>query len=95
MRDRKIPEAKLPHLQVDSFLGGGVPEEAVLWSKAGQNSWTGDERASWFKHDLIRMELAGRAPIILCLMTQRRGICEKYPIVSSEIGKLFCERQLS
>lgn len=94
LRDRQSPEAALPHFQVETFLGGGVPREATLWSKAGQNSWTGDARASWFKHDLIRVELAGRAPVILCLMTQGKGLCEDHPAVFPEIGRLFCERLL-
>lgn len=93
-RDRKSPEAQLPHFQVEKFLGGGMPDTARIWSKAGQNSWTGDENASWFKHDLIRVEFAGNAPIIICLMTQGKGLCEDHPTAFPEIGKLFCERLL-
>src|SRR5690606_28832670 len=63
LRDRNSAEAKLPHFQVDTFLGGGIPAEARLWSKAGQNSWTGAERASYYKHDLIRVDLPGAAPV--------------------------------
>ncbi|PTE23341.1 hypothetical protein C5F48_02445 [Cereibacter changlensis JA139] len=94
LRDRDSAEAKLPHFQVETFLGGGMPVAARLWSKAGQNSWTGDERASYYKHDLIRVEMPGAAPVGLCLMTQGKGLCEDHPIVFPEIGALFAERLL-
>lgn len=94
LRDRKSAEAKMPHFQVDKFLGGGMPLEAKIWSKAGQNSWTGDERASYYKHDLIRVEMPGSAPVGLCLMTQGKGICEDNPGVFPEIGALLSERLL-
>lgn len=94
LRDRDSAEAKLPHFQVETFLGGGMPAAARLWSKAGQNSWTGDERASYYKHDLIRAEMPGAAPIGLCLMTQGRALCEDHPNVFPEIGTLFAERLL-
>lgn len=91
LRDRDSAEAKQPHFQVADFLGGGVPAEARIWSKAGQNSWTGDPRASYYKHDLIRIALPGKAPIILCLMTQGKGICEDHPKILPEMGTLFCD----
>lgn len=95
LRDRDSAEAKLPHFQVDTFLGGGVPAAARLWSKAGQNSWTGAERASYYKHDLIRVALPGASPVVLCLMTQGKEICEDHPAVFPEIGRLFCDRLLA
>ena len=95
LRDRASAEARMPHFQVDTFLGGGVPAAATLWSKAGQNSWTGAERASYYKHDLIRVALPGAAPVILCLMTQGKEICEDHPEVFPEIGRLFCDRLLA
>lgn len=91
LRDRESSEAKQPHFQVNDFLGGGVPAEACIWSKAGQNSWTGDPRASYYKHDLIRIAAPGKAAIIVCLMTQGKGICEDYPKVFPEIGKVLCD----
>lgn len=94
LRDRSSAEAELPHFQVKTYLGGGTPAEATLWSKAGKNSWTGDDMASYYKHDLIRIALPGKAPVILCLMTQGKGICEDHPTVFPEIGKLFCDRLL-
>lgn len=94
LRDRTSAQAALPHFQVDRFLGGGVPPQATLWSKAGQNGWTGDERASYYKHDLIRVELPGSAPVVLCLMTQGKGLCEDHPDVFPEIGEFLCDRLL-
>ena len=91
LRDRNSAEAKQPHFQVKDFLGGGVPAEARIWSKAGKNSWTGDPHASYFKHDLIRIALPGKAPVIICLMTQGKGICEDHPEVLREMGKIFCD----
>jgi beta-lactamase class A len=95
LRDRASMEAKQPHFQVAEFLGGGVPANARLWSKAGQNSWTGDPRASYYKHDLIRVAVEGKAPIIVCLMTQGKGICEDYPNVVPEMGTIFCDTLLN
>lgn len=91
LRDRDSDEAKQPHFQVADFLGGGVPADARIWSKAGQNSWTGDPRASYYKHDLIRIAMPGKAPVIICLMTQGKGICEDHPKTLPEMGKIFCE----
>jgi len=94
LRDRQSDEARKPHFQVADFLGGGVPADAVIWSKAGRNSWTGDPRASYFKHDLIRIVVPGKAPIILCLMTQGKEVCEDDPKVFPEIGRICCEALL-
>lgn len=94
LRDRQSDEARKPHFQVADFLGGGVPADAAIWSKAGRNSWTGDPRASYFKHDLIRIVVPGKAPIILCLMTQGKEVCEDDPKVFPEIGRICCEALL-
>jgi beta-lactamase class A len=91
LRDRESMEARQPHFQVNDFLGGGVPAEADIWSKAGKNSWTGDPRASYYKHDLIRIAAPGKPAIIVCLMTQGKGICEDHPKVFPEMGKIFYE----
>ncbi|MFC5736694.1 serine hydrolase [Sinirhodobacter huangdaonensis] len=94
LRDRTSEKAASPHFQVSEYLGGGMPDEATLWSKAGRNSWTGDPRASYYKHDLIRVALPGQAPLILCLMTQGKEICEDRPEVFPQIGALFASRLL-
>lgn len=95
LRDRNSPEAKLPHFQVEDFLGGGAPPEARIWSKAGRNSWTGDLRASYYKHDLIRIALPEKAPVIISLMTQGKGICEDYPKALPDMGAKFCDALLA
>lgn len=91
LRDRCSAEAELPQFQVETYLGGGVPAEATLWSKAGRTVWTGDTHASFYKHDLIRVAMPGCAPMILCLMTQGREIAEAAPEVFPDIGRIFCE----
>lgn len=93
-RDRRGEDASRPTFQVAHYLGGGMPDDATLWSKAGQNGWTGDARASYFKHDLIRVERPGAAAVTLCLMTQGKGVCEDHPLVFPEIGALCAERLL-
>lgn len=94
LRDRASAEAAQPHFQVAGFLGGGVPAAARIWSKAGKNSWTGDPRASYYKHDLIRIAAPGKAPVIVCLMTQGKGICEDCPDAMADMGRIFYETLL-
>lgn len=94
LRDRTSAEASQPHFQVTGFLGGGVPAGARIWSKAGKNSWTGDPRASYYKHDLIRIAVPGKAPVIICLMTQGKGICEDHADAMAGMGRIFYETLL-
>jgi hypothetical protein len=51
-----------PENQVTGFLGGGLPLEAQLWSKAG---WT-----SKVRHDAIYVELPKRSPYLLVVFTE-------------------------
>ncbi|QWK81665.1 serine hydrolase [Ochrobactrum sp. BTU1] len=95
LRDRSSAEAKQPHFQVEEFLGGGIPADAQIWSKAGKNTWTGDPNASYYKHDLIRVAIPGSAPVIVCLMTQGKEICEEFPEAFPAIGKLMFETLLN
>ncbi len=66
--------------QVTDFLGGGLPQEAQLWSKAG---WTNDVR-----HDAAYIELPNRQPYLSVVFTegkansQNKGIL---PFVSQQI----------
>lgn len=46
-----------PENQVQGFLGGGLPGEAKLWSKAGLTSWV--------RHDAAYIELPGKCPFSL------------------------------
>ena len=94
LRDRQSDKARLPHFQVQEYLGGGVPEAATIWSKAGRKSWTGDPRASYYKHDLIRIALPGTAPVLLSLMTQGKELCEDRPEAFPEIARILCGQLL-
>lgn len=51
-----------PDNQVDGFLGGGLPLEARLWSKAG---WMSQAR-----HDAAYVELEGQAPMLLVVFSE-------------------------
>ncbi|MEY8839012.1 serine hydrolase [Cribrihabitans sp. XS_ASV171] len=90
-RERSGPMSEDPHYQVDDFLGGGIPKDVPIWSKAGKNSWTGDAHASYFKHDVIRFHVPGRNPIILVLMTQGKTVCDDKPEIFPQIGRLIFE----
>lgn len=87
LRDRNSPEAALPHFQVSEFLGGQLPDDLRIWSKAGHNLWTGDAKASWFKHDMIRVEGEGLAPMTFVLMTQGKRIADEVPDAFPRIGR--------
>ena len=48
--------------QVNGFLGGGLPPESHIWSKAG---WTSQTR-----HDAAYVELPNRQPYLLIVFTE-------------------------
>src|SRR5690606_12304337 len=52
------------HAQIRSFLGGGLPEAATLYSKAGWNGWTGDPLSSYNRHDAVYVEMADDSPSV-------------------------------
>jgi hypothetical protein len=54
-----------PLNQVDGFLGGGLPEGARLWSKAG---WMSQAR-----HDAAYIEVDGQAPVVLVAFSEGRA----------------------
>ncbi len=51
-----------PENQVTGFLGGGLPLEARLWSKAGLTSQV--------RHDAAYIELPGKPPYLLVVFTE-------------------------
>ena len=53
-----------PENQVDGFLGGGLPPQARLWSKAG---WMSQAR-----HDAAYIELEGQQPMLLVVFSEGR-----------------------
>lgn len=83
------PQAAAPEYQLCDYLGGEMPEGVSVWSKAGHNLWTGDPKASWFKHDMIRLAREGVAPLTLVVMTQGRDLAETYPQAFPAMGRLI------
>ncbi len=57
-----LERAADPENQVDGFLGGGLPSEARLWSKAG---WMSQAR-----HDAAYVEAEGFAPMLLVVFSE-------------------------
>ncbi|MEG5159206.1 serine hydrolase [Microcoleus sp. AT3-A2] len=51
-----------PENQVTGFLGGGLPESAKLWSKAGLTSQV--------RHDAAYIEISGLRPYLLVVFTE-------------------------
>jgi beta-lactamase class A len=51
--------------QVIGFLGGGLPQDAQLWSKAG---WT-----SQVRHDAAYIELPSQSPYLLVVFTEGKA----------------------
>ncbi|MFD2175798.1 serine hydrolase [Rhodobacter lacus] len=86
-RDPRDPEAANPNFQLSEYLGGHLPAGVRIWSKAGHNLWTGDPKASWFKHDMIRLEAPGQKPVIFVLMTQGERLASTVPDAFPRIGR--------
>lgn len=59
-----------PHAQLLAFLGEGMPEGARIWSKAGWTGWTGDELASYRRHDALHAVLPGGEAFTLVVFSQ-------------------------
>ena len=57
-----IPPVSGDENQVNGFLGGGLPPESQIWSKAG---WT-----SQVRHDAAYIELPDRQPYLLVALTE-------------------------
>ncbi len=71
-----------PENQVTGFLGGGLPESAQLWSKAG---WTGQVR-----HDAAYIELPGLLPYLLIVFIEGKANSnneEILPFISQQFVK--------
>ena len=74
---------------LQSTSGACCPPGVTIHSKAGHNLWTGDPKASYFKHDMIRVQAEGQPPLTLVLMTQGKTICADRPEVFPEIGRML------
>jgi len=69
-----------PENQLTGFLGGGLPQDAQLWSKAG---WT-----SQVRHDAAYIELPNQRPYLLVVFTEGRAHSQNQailPFVSNQI----------
>jgi hypothetical protein len=86
------PDAANPAYQLSDYLGGQLPPDVSVWSKAGHNLWTGDARTSWFKHDMIRIDANDRRPLIIVAMTQGQPLAEANPQLLPRLGRLIWDR---
>ncbi|HLP90742.1 MAG TPA: serine hydrolase [Nostocaceae cyanobacterium] len=82
---RSLNKADLPQDveedQVTGFLGGGLPENAQIWSKAG---WTSQTR-----HDAAYIEIPDQRPYILVVFTEGKDAAknrEILPFVSGQVA---------
>ncbi|MEH1850632.1 MAG: serine hydrolase [Nostoc sp.] len=68
--------------QVTGFLGGGLPENAQIWSKAG---WT-----SQVRHDAAYIELPEQRPYVLVVFTEGKAQAKSQAILPF-VSKLVAE----
>ena len=92
-RDPAGPDGADPAYQLAEYLGSDLPDGAEVWSKAGHNLWTGDPRTSWFKHDMIRIALPGRTPVIAVVMTEGEGLARDANLLPG-LGRQLCNALL-
>jgi hypothetical protein len=72
-----------PDNQVTGFLGGGLPQTAQVWSKAGLTSWV--------RHDAAYIELPERYPYLLVVYTEGKTAStneELLPFISAKIAEV-------
>lgn len=93
-RDPRGVDAADPHYQLAGYLGGDLPPEVQVWSKAGHNLWTGDPRTSWFKHDMIRMTAPGRRPLVAVVMTEGEAMAKDDTLLPA-LGRMIWGRVAS
>jgi beta-lactamase class A len=63
-----------PRAQVLGYFGEGLPERSRLWSKAGSTTWTGDNAASYRRHDAAYVELSNGDAFTLIVFTEGKEI---------------------
>ncbi|MFM1799421.1 MAG: hypothetical protein RLZZ117_1699 [Cyanobacteriota bacterium] len=73
-----------PENQVDGFLGAGLPEGALLWSKAG---WMSQAR-----HDAAYMEADGMAPCLLVAFSEGKRCAADATLLPEICRRLMQER---
>ncbi|MGF1990867.1 MAG: serine hydrolase [Nostoc sp. ZfuVER08] len=68
--------------QITGFLGGGLPKDAQIWSKAG---WT-----SQVRHDAAYIELTNQRPYLLVVLTEGKAQAKNREILPF-VSKLVVE----
>lgn len=68
--------------QVTGFLGGALPQEAQIWSKAG---WT-----SQVRHDAAYIEIPDKRPYLLVVFTEGKAHAKSRDILPF-VSKQFAE----
>ncbi|MBE9190860.1 serine hydrolase [Gloeocapsopsis crepidinum LEGE 06123] len=79
-RDLKELATDLEENQVTGFLGGGLPDDAQLWSKAG---WTTQVR-----NDAAYVEIPGKQPYLLVVFVEGRAHSQNHqllPFISQQV----------
>lgn len=71
--------------QARGFLGEGMPETTLLWSKAGHTSWT--------RHDLVYAETASGKSFVACVMTDSHWSADDRTFFP-DVGRLIHEAVL-
>jgi hypothetical protein len=75
-----------PENQVTGFIGGGLPLDAQVWSKAG---WT-----STVRHDAAYIELPNKHPYLLVVFTEGKQASQSeavIPFISAKIAEVMPE----
>lgn len=75
-----------PENQVTGFLGGGLPLEAKLWSKAGLTSQV--------RHDAAYIELPDRRPFLLIVFTEGKAQSKNekiLPFICQQVSNAMTE----
>lgn len=88
-RNPRGPDAQDPSYQLSEYLGGSLPEDVEVWSKAGHNLWTGDPATSWFKHDMIRIAARGRKPLVAVVMTEGEALARCSAQLLPALGRMI------
>jgi len=81
-RDLQNLPADVEEDQVTGFLGGGLPKDAQIWSKAG---WT-----SQVRHDVAYIELPNQRPYLLVVFTEGKAQAKNRDILPF-VSKLVVE----
>lgn len=79
--------AALPSSQIPGYIGGGLPPDAKLWSKAGHTGWTGDASASYRRHDAAYVELPTGRAFTLVVFSEGKAISGNLDFLPA-VGKL-------